>query len=55
MGAREEAPKERCMEVYKEEKKGSKVDLSNQEGVHEQFGKNMDQAVNGNRNCSGRK
>ena len=48
----DEEAKEKCLEVYKEEKRKVKRFLYNsKKDVQEQFGKKMNQDVNGNRKC----
>ena len=50
LGAKNEDAKERCLEVYKEEKRKVKRCLSQiEKEVYEQFGRKMNQDVNGNR------
>ena len=50
MGARDENARERCLEVYKEEKRKVKRCIyGSKEEVQEQFGRKMNQDVNGNR------
>ena len=50
LGARNEDAKERCLEVYKEEKrKVKKCIYQSKEEVQKQFGRKMNQDVNGNR------
>ena len=46
--ARNEEPKERCMEVYREEKrKVKKCIIQSKKNVNEQFGRKMNENVNG--------
>ena len=48
LGARDEVAKERCMETYKEEKrKVKKCIYQSKKEVIEQFGRKMNQDVNG--------
>ena len=50
LGARDEDARERCLEVYKEEKRKVKRCIyQSKEEVQEQFGRKMNQNVNGNR------
>ena len=49
LGTRDEVAKERCWEVYKEEKKVKRCIYQNKEEVQEQLGREMNQDVNGNR------
>ena len=50
LGARDEEAIERCLEVYKEEKREVKRSIyQSKEEVQEQFGRKMNQDVNGNR------
>ena len=49
MRAREENAKERCLEVYKEEKRKVKMYIyQSKKEIQEQFGRKMNQDVNGN-------
>ena len=49
-GARDEEARERCLEVYKEEKRKVKRCIyQSKEEVQEQFGRKMNQDVNGNK------
>ena len=50
MRARDEDAKERCLEVYKEEKRKVKRGIyQTKKKVNEQFGRKMNEDVNGNR------
>ena len=50
LGARDEDPRKRCLEVYKEEqRKVKRCIYQSKEEVQEQFGSKMNQDVNGNR------
>ena len=50
LGARDEDAKERCLEVYKEEKrKVKRLIYQSKNEVPEQFGRKKNQGVNGNR------
>ena len=50
LGARDEDARERCLEVYKEEKrKVKKFIYQSKEEVQEQFGRKVNQDLNGNR------
>ena len=50
LGARYEDAKERCLKVYKEEKrKVERCIYQSKKAVREQFGRKMNQYVNGNR------
>ena len=50
LSAKEEDAKEKCLEVYKEEKiKVKRCIYQSKEEVHEQFGRKINQDVNGNR------
>ena len=50
LGARDAGARERCLEVYKEEKRNVKRRIyQSKEEVQEQFGRKMNQDVNGNR------
>ena len=54
LGAKDEVAKERCLEVYKEEKREVKRFIyQSKEGVNEQFGRKMNHDVNGS--CFGRR
>ena len=49
LGARDEVAKERCTKVYKEEqRKAKKCIYKNKKKVNEQFGRKMNQDVDGN-------
>ena len=49
LGARDEDAKERCLEVYKEEKRKVKMCIyQKKKEVREHFGRKMNQNVNGN-------
>ena len=50
LGARDEEAKERCMEVYNKEKREVKRCIyQSKKKMNEQFGRKMNQDVNGNR------
>ena len=50
MGARDEETKERCMEVYREEKRKVKSCIyQSKKKVNEQFGRKMNEDMNENR------
>ena len=48
LGARDENARERCLEVYKEKKRNLKRCIYQSKKVLEQFGRKMNQDVNGN-------
>ena len=48
MAASDEAAKEGCMEVYREEKRKVKSCIYQNKKVNEQFGRKMNEDVNGN-------
>ena len=49
LGARDEDTRERCLEVYKEEKRKVNRCIYQSKEVQEQFGRKMNQDENGNR------
>ena len=50
LGARDEDVKQRCMEVYKEDKrKVKKYIYQSKEEVNEQYGRKVNQDMNGNK------
>ena len=49
MAASDEETKERCMEVYREEKKVKRCIIHSKKKVNEQFGRKMKEDVNVNR------
>ena len=44
-----EEPKERCMEAYREKRKVKRCIIKSKKKVNEQFERNMNEDVNGNR------
>ena len=48
MAANDEEPNERCMEAYREEKKVKRCIIQSKKKVNEQFGRKMNEDVNGN-------
>ena len=50
----DEETKERCMESYREEKRKVKRCIIQSKKVNEQFGRKINEDVNGNGNCFGR-
>ena len=56
LGARDEEAKERCMEACIVEKgKVKRCIYQSKKKVNEQFGRKVNEDVNGNRNCFGRR
>ena len=47
--ASDEETKERCMEVYREKRKVKRCIIQNKKKVNEEFGRKMNEDVNGNR------